>query len=203
MYKVFSGEKCVMISEKEIKGVGKDAKVIAFNSAEELHREYKLFSKSSKLKNLVIVGDEERAWTVFCSLFSYIKAAGGIVINENDELLMIYRNKHWDLPKGKMEKGESPDETALREVEEECGIKKLKIVKPLVSSYHIFFQNNNECIKQTYWFEMSCKDTSKLIPQEEEGIEEAKWMSKKEVKKVFNKVYLSLQEVLAVFSPSP
>jgi 8-oxo-dGTP pyrophosphatase MutT (NUDIX family) len=195
MYKVFSGEKCIVISSKEVKSDAKSSKVITFSSAEALHGEYKSFEKS-KLKTLILVGDEEQAWKVFRSLFSYIEAAGGLVLNTKRELLMIYRNRHWDLPKGKMEKGESPDQTALREVEEECGVSKLKIVKPLSSSYHIFFQNGNNCIKRTYWFEMTCADTSKLVPQKEEGIEEAKWQNKVEVKKIVGKVYLSLQEVL-------
>ena len=207
MCKVFSGEKCIVISDspngrirpladKEIKSVEKDVKVISFISTEELHRAYKQFIHSSILKKLIVIGEEERTWSTFRSLFSYIEASGGIVKNEKGELLMIYRNRHWDLPKGKMEKGETPDETALREVEEECGVKNLKIVKQLSSTHHIFFQNN-ECVKRTYWFEMTCKDTAKPTPQEEEGIKEAKWMSKDDVKKIANRIYPSLHEVLA------
>ena len=181
---------------QEVKSDAKSTKVISFLSAEALHGEYKLFERSSKLKTLIILGDEELVWSVFRSLFSYIEAAGGLVLNSKGELLMIYRNKHWDLPKGKMEKGEVPEQTALREVEEECGVKQLKIVRPLASSYHIFFQNKNNCIKRTYWFEMECRDTAKPIAQKEEGIEEAIWMNKGEVKKNAGKVYLSLREVL-------
>ncbi len=202
MYKIFSGEKCVLISAQEVKNDVKSTRVTAFTNAEALHKEYKLFAKSSKLKTLSITGDEEKAWSVFRSLFSYIEAAGGLVLNPKGELLMIYRNGHWDLPKGKMEKGESPSQTAVREVEEECGVKNLRILKPLESSYHIFYQNKNDCIKRTYWFEMASKDSDKLIPQKEEGILEAKWMRKEDVKKQMNKVYLSLHEVLANFSPT-
>lgn len=196
MYKVFSGDKCILISSKEITGNNKSSKSVVFTDAETLHKEYKQFAKSLKLDTLVILGEEERVWKVFRSLFSYIEAAGGLVINNKDELLMIYRNKHWDLPKGKMEAGESPDQTAIREVEEECGVKNLKIVKQLASTYHIYYQNKNDCIKQTYWFEMSCNDTTKPSPQQEEGIEEARWMAKEDVRKIMKKVYLSLQEVL-------
>jgi ADP-ribose pyrophosphatase YjhB (NUDIX family) len=196
MYKVFSGEKCIIISEREVNADEKDVNLIYFKSAEELHREYKQFAHSPRFKKLIVIGDEEVVWKVFRSLFSYIKAAGGLVKNEQDELLMIYRNGHWDLPKGKMEKGEIPDGTAVREVEEECGVKKLKILRYLASSYHIFFQNNKECMKRTYWFEMTCKDSAKPIPQSSEGITEAKWMSKEEVKKIMNKIYPSLREIL-------
>lgn len=197
MYKVFSGDKCIVISSKEIKSDAKTSKVIEFTSAEALHKEYKQFAKSSKLETLQVVGDEEKAWRVFRSLFAYIEAAGGLVLNPSGALLMIYRNKHWDLPKGKMEAGESPDQTAVREVEEECGVKHLKIVKRLMSTYHIFVQNKNDYIKRTYWFEMTCKDSAKPTPQKEEGIKEAKWMPKEEVKKEINKVYLSLRDVVA------
>lgn len=203
MFRIYSGDKCVVISAKEIKSDPKSSKVISFATDEELHREYKLFARSSKTDILNIVGDEEKTWRVFRSLFSYMEAAGGLVLNPKGELLMIYRNGHWDLPKGKMEAGESPEQTAVREVEEECGVKNLRIAKSLISTYHIFFQNKNDYIKRTYWFEMICKDSSKPIPQKEEGIREAKWMRKEEVKKVMDKVYPSLQEVvLAVFSPS-
>lgn len=196
MYKVFSGEKCIVIPDREIESGEKDVKLISFISAEELHREYKQFARSSGLKKLIITGEEEKIWNVFCSLFSYIEASGGMVKNEKGELLMIYRNHHWDLPKGKIEKGETSYETALREVREECGVKNLKIVKQLSSTHHIFFQNN-ECLKRTYWFEMTCNDSAKPIPQTEEGIKDAKWMSKEEVKKIANKIYPSLREVLA------
>ncbi len=201
MYKIFSGDKCILISAKEVKGDAKGTKVISFTSAEALHGEYRQFERTARLKTLVVTGDEEKAWFVFRSLFSYIEAAGGLVVNPKGELLMIYRNKHWDLPKGKMEKGESPDQTAVREVEEECGVKNLRIVRPLISTFHIFYLNKNNCIKCTYWFEMTCKDTAKPTPQKEEGIEEAKWMTREEVKKITPKVYLSLREVLSVFSP--
>lgn len=201
MYEVFSGEKSILISAVEVKTEGKNVKQIHFKSAEELHKEYKQFMRSSVQKKLIIVGEEEVVWKVFRSLFSYIEAAGGLVKNEKGELLMIYRNKFWDLPKGKMEKGESQDETAMREVEEECGVKKLKIVRPLLSTYHVFFKENKECMKCSHWFEMICHDQTKPVPQAEEGIKEAKWMSEAEVKKVMNKVYPSLREILSFAFP--
>jgi len=200
MYKVFSGEKCILISDGKTHVQDKNTKVIFFKSAEELHREYKHFAHASDFKTLVITGEKERCWKVFRSLFSNIAAAGGVVKNADEHMLMIYRNKHWDLPKGKMERGESPDETALREVEEECGVKELEIVKELPSSYHVYFLKGKECMKHTYWFEMSCKDTAAPKPQKEEGIEEAKWMSKKEVKEIKMKIYPSLLEIITISS---
>ncbi len=109
---------------------------------------------------------------------------------------MIYRNRHWDLPKGKMEKDETPSETALREVEEECGVKQLKIERKLIMTHHVFFLDKVACIKRTYWYQMSTRDTAQPRPQAEEGILKAEWLSREEVKKVRNKIYFSLQDVL-------
>ena len=200
MYKIYSGRKCITISSGAIKISGKGTRVIPFRSAEELHKEYRQFVRSTSLQTLVITGDEKRIWKVFRSLFGYIEAAGGVVRNPKGELLMIYRNKHWDLPKGKMEKGETPDQTALREVEEECGVKQLKVDKELAITHHIFMQDKNAWIKRTYWYEMSCKDPAKPTPQAIEGILKAEWLSKEEVKKNSNKIYDSLREVLVTAS---
>ena len=189
-----------MISSGRVKEIDKKTRVISFKSAEQLHNEYKQFARSFKLKKLIITGDEKIIWKVFRSLFGYIESAGGVVKNEKGNLLMIYRNKHWDIPKGKMEKGESPYQTALREVEEECGVKQLKIIRELTLTHHIFYQDKNKWMKRTYWFEMDCKDSAKPTPQAIEGIEEAKWVSKEEVKKIANKIYPSLREVLAIAS---
>jgi len=196
MIKVFLGDKSVLISSAQMKGDHKSTKKIVFESAEVLHREYKHFSRSSSIKCLIISGDEGVVWPVFRSLFAYIEASGGVVRNGVGDLLMIYRNRRWDLPKGRMEKGETPDQTALREVEEECGVKQLKIGRQLMSTHHVFFQNKHEWIKRTYWYEMTCSDTSKPSPQAEEGIVKAEWMKGSEVRKVWNKIYPSLQEVL-------
>lgn len=196
MIKVFHGKKEIIISARGL-NLSK-AKKIMFQSAGELHREYRTFLKS-KHRVLSVIGDEERVWKVFRSLFTYIEASGGAVKNKEGKLLMIYRNRHWDLPKGKMEKGESPALAAIREVEEECGVKNLRIVKQLPATQHIFFLEH-ECLKRTYWYEMLCLENVKPKPQAEEGIKEAKWLSKSEVKKAAEKIYPSLREILTAVS---
>jgi 8-oxo-dGTP pyrophosphatase MutT (NUDIX family) len=167
-----------------------------YRDAEALHKEYKQFVRSVKIKTLLVQGDVTQVWQVFKSLFTFVEAAGGLVLNSKGELLMIYRNRHWDLPKGKMEAGESPAQTAVREVEEECGVRKLKTGKALLTTYHIYFQDKHDCIKCTHWFEMTCKDDSLPVPQKEEGIIEAKWMPVAELKKNLHKIYPSLLEVI-------
>lgn len=189
-----------MISGRKILRDEKNSKVIEFKSAEELHREYKAFAKQTRVKKLIVIGDEVIIWKVFRSLFAYIESSGGVVRNDRGSLLMIYRNRHWDLPKGKIEKGEASDQTALREVEEECGVKNLRITSELMLTHHIFFQDKHEWIKRTYWYEMTCCDNTKPKPQTEEGILKVEWMSKDEVKKVWSKIYPSLREVLTAAS---
>lgn len=125
-----------------------------------------------------------------------IEAAGGRVKNAKGELLMIFRNDKWDLPKGKLEKGEAPEVAAVREVEEECGIGKLKIIKPLPVTLHTYKHNEKFILKKTYWYEMSCADEKKLTPQKEEGITEVKWMNEKEVERALENTFHSIVDVV-------
>ncbi len=129
---------------------------------------------------------------------TYIEAAGGLVWNEKGKVLMIHRLGFWDLPKGKIDPGETPKVAAKREVKEECGIGKLKIIKGLPSSFHTYEMKGKKYLKRTYWFEMLCKDDTPPIPQTEENIDEVKWMGKTKLK-ALNKenTYLSILDVLS------
>jgi 8-oxo-dGTP pyrophosphatase MutT (NUDIX family) len=125
-----------------------------------------------------------------------VLAAGGLVKNENGRLLMIFRNDKWDLPKGKVEKGESVEEAGIREVEEECGIGKLTITKKLSPTYHTYIHKEKIVLKKTFWFEMLCTDDRQLKPQQEEGITEVKWMSPDQVEMALENTYLSIIDVV-------
>jgi 8-oxo-dGTP pyrophosphatase MutT (NUDIX family) len=114
--------------------------------------------------------------------FKIVKAGGGLVRNSKGEFLLIFRKKHWDLPKGKPDKGENIETCAIREVREETGISDLKIIKKLPKTYHLFVNPNNEIVlKKCYWFEMETTDEQPLSPQLEEEILEAVWLSKEKV----------------------
>lgn len=106
-----------------------------------------------------------------------IKAAGGIVRNEANEYLFIFRNGKWDLPKGKIEKGENSRAAAIREVEEECGIRIESSGEKIGNTYHIYEMNGGIVIKKTSWYWMKAKKKGKLIPQLEEGITDVRWLS--------------------------
>ena len=128
----------------------------------------------------------------------YIEAAGGLVFNEKGKVLMIHRLGYWDLPKGKIDPGETPKQCAKREIKEECGIGKLSIVKELPSTFHTYEMKGKEYLKRTYWFEMLCKDNAPLVPQTEENIDEVLWMGKKKVKELNEQnTYRSILDVLS------
>ena len=196
MYKVFLGRKSVIITNESHEKKKKSTRIVGFVNAEKLHQEYKRFLGDKALLNLVVIGDAELIWKVFCSFFRMVKAAGGLVLNEKGRLLMIYRNHHWDLPKGKMEPGEVPAETAIREVNEECGIGGLKIKAEITPSYHLYMDNEKECMKKTYWYLMTTSDRSLPQPQEIEGILKAEWKRKFEVRRVWRWIYPSLHRVI-------
>ncbi|MBR9999229.1 MAG: NUDIX hydrolase, partial [Cyclobacteriaceae bacterium] len=125
--------------------------------------------------------------------YTFIKAAGGLV--EHDEhLLLIYRLKKWDLPKGKLDSNENPEITAIREVEEECSIK-VELKEKICNTYHTYKRNGKNILKKTYWYEMECVDDSNLKPQVEEDIEEVRWMTHGEVHVALYNSYPSIRQV--------
>jgi 8-oxo-dGTP pyrophosphatase MutT (NUDIX family) len=146
----------------------------------------------------------DQAWNEFISRYILVEAAGGIVKNDKDELLVIYRKKRWDLPKGKLDYNESPESAAIREVKEECGIKKIELGKFLLKTFHIYNEKKKSILKKTHWFAMTSTDKSELVPQIEEDIEEVLWMSKNEINKiVFPNTYASIQDVLKTYFENP
>ena len=129
----------------------------------------------------------------------YKEAAGGLVVNNNNELLMIHRIGYDDLPKGHIEKGEDTQTTAIREVQEECGITPYEIVKELHSSYHVFMMKEKWILKKVFWFLMLYKGTQIPVPQQEENITEANWNTKADVKRKYHTSFHSLRKHLDYF----
>jgi 8-oxo-dGTP pyrophosphatase MutT (NUDIX family) len=129
-------------------------------------------------------------------LYRPIDAAGGVVLNENDNVLMIFRRGKWDLPKGKRDEGEDIADCALREVSEETGIQKLRLSSKICDTYHIYAQNGETLLKRTAWYRMKSSSSEKLVPQKEENILEAKWISSSELGPIVYKSYEAVREVL-------
>lgn len=131
------------------------------------------------------------------SNFKVIHAAGGVV-RKGKRILMIYRLKKWDLPKGKINKKESPADAAVREVEEECNVK-VKVNGKICNTWHTYTMKKQNILKKTTWFSMKCKDDSEMKPQLEEDIELLNWMTPKEVFHVMDQSYNSVHYVVDNF----
>ena len=170
-----------------------------FTDSASLVKAYKSFCENTDHVNLIIKSANKftEACKAFNSIFTHIKAAGGIVRNQDDEYLFIKRFGIWDLPKGKLHKNESTQGGALREVTEETGLTNLKIIKQLQSTYHIYTnRKGREVLKETFWFEMMSDSDQKLIPQLEEDITEVKWFSASELNIPLQSTYASLRLLL-------
>lgn len=140
--------------------------------------------------------DPESLLATFTSCFLYVKAAGGLV-RENGRLLFIKRQGMYDLPKGHLEAGETIEQCAAREVEEETGLKQIRITAPLTATFHIYFRNGNWHLKKTYWYAMSCPSGQTPVPQTEEGIEQVFWLSLSRLDSIKSQTYPSVWEVLS------
>ncbi len=144
----------------------------------------------------IVSSDLNSLLELFKSKFYYIEAAGGFIEKDN-EFLFIHRQGIWDLPKGKLEKGETIKNAAIRECEEECGIKQLSIAKQLSSSFHLYKYKKGFALKQSYWFYMKSDYSKKLTPQIEEDIDEVKWFSKHEIETIIIKhTYYTIRDVI-------
>lgn len=130
--------------------------------------------------------------------FKVVQAAGGVVEKEG-KFLMIYRRKVWDIPKGKLDKGETIEECAVREVEEETGVK-VKIDKKIDSVWHTYTSKKKYVLKKTYWYAMHCVSDKKMAPQKDEGIKKVEWMDMEEVRKALHGSYRSIRYVMQEYT---
>jgi 8-oxo-dGTP pyrophosphatase MutT (NUDIX family) len=146
---------------------------------------------------IYLVGEEiESDWNEFKNFHKVVEAAGGLVFNDHTECLFIFRRRHWDLPKGKLEKGESPKEGAYREVIEECGFVHLDISHFLITTYHTYTEKGKRILKPTHWYLMQSNDAlEELVPQLAEDILELKWASEADTKELFKKTFPMIPEL--------
>ncbi len=135
----------------------------------------------------------------FFKKFTFIQAAGGLVQNEKKEILMIFRRGKWDLPKGKLDKGESLEDCAVREVEEETGLQNVQLVSPLTITWHTYHEGARFMLKESHWYNMKVKGEQKLVPQTSEDIHEIKWVTAKAAEKLFPESYPSVTDVIREF----
>ncbi len=182
MYKVFINEKVVILTDcYDLELLQNGMLYFQYDDFEELHFVLTMLEDSNDLTGVIIQTNElDILWADFRAHFREIEAAGGLVTNDSNEILLIHRFGKWDLPKGKREKGESILTCAVREVQEECGLNDLKPGKQLRDTYHIYREKDSRILKRTYWFEMK-SSTGQLVPQAEEGIEQAIWLASEKI----------------------
>ena len=159
--------------------------------------EFELFIDKPEAQELIVeTSNLEKGLEKIRKCFKYIYAAGGL-IEKNEAYLFIYRLKRWDLPKGKLEMGESPEEAGIRECEEECGITQLTITQTLEPTYHIYKHKGGYALKKTYWYAMQTKHEGLLVPQIEESIERVEWFTKDQIKEqVILNTYPAILDVI-------
>ncbi len=161
-----------------------------------LHNYIDLLEKSKRYHKVVIFHNNlDEIWHDFTSLYKTIEAAGGVVFNEKKEVLFIYRLSFWDLPKGKIEKGEVPEEAAIREVQEETGLVNITLSDHLINTYHTYIHKEKRVLKKTYWFKMDTLDWQ-LTPQYSEDIEKAEWVNLSQFLTDSPKTYNNILDVL-------
>jgi len=198
MYKVFYDNRAIcFIDDFETWFAKESGLFYQFISIEHLQIIIKTFTKIKEIPQLFIINEDiEATFTAYQRLYTLIEAGGGVVQSSNDEILAIKRHGKWDLPKGKLEHGETPEKGALREVEEECGIKNLAAKGLLTHTYHTYVLNEQPILKKTYWYSMEHSGDGQLTPQAEEGITEVNWFPKHQLDAVISNTYASIIDVL-------
>jgi 8-oxo-dGTP pyrophosphatase MutT (NUDIX family) len=153
-------------------------------------------SKEQFHAGIIVHDNFQKLKTAFFKHFRLVQAAGGLVKNGEGAILLIFRRGKWDLPKGKLDKGETLAECALREVREETGLSKLKGGKELAVTYHTYVQYGKHILKESHWYLMHARSAEKLIPQTEEDITEIRWVHKGELEPYLRDTFPTIASLL-------
>jgi 8-oxo-dGTP pyrophosphatase MutT (NUDIX family) len=201
MYKVFIDNTPLYIVE-EIGEMLPNAVYIHSENITSIQAAIFAFSKKVKLSHPVYVVTEnpDNTFKKLFHGFEYIEAAGGIV-KRDDRFLFIKRNGFWDIPKGKLDKGEDPEVGAVREIEEECGILGPKIDHLITTTFHTYKIKNKPKIKKTYWYALNYDGPKETLAQKEEGITRVKWFKLNDLDKVRALTFQSILDVLNGYTP--
>ena len=198
MYKVFFNDRTVYFGDDFSKAFVKHKGLFyRYNNIHELSELVGVFEALTEINNLYIFHEDMvELFEEFKACFKVIEAGGGLVMNERGEFLSIFRNGVWDLPKGKLEKGQDFASAALREVEEETGLHGIQIVDPLMSTYHTYILKGKHILKKTRWFEMRYAEKEAPVLQTEEGITDYSWVTPGRTGKIRENSHASILDVL-------
>ncbi|WP_412463875.1 NUDIX hydrolase [Flavobacterium mekongense] len=190
MYKVFVNDKPLFLTNEVAKET--DFQLFLLESVDIEQVIIKMFQNKIQ-KAYLYYPDEKAILKKVKEKIPVCKAGGGLVYNKAGDVLFIFRNGKWDLPKGGIEKGEEIEDTAIREVEEETGVKNLKITHKLQKTYHVFKRGGKYKLKVTHWYEMRTDFTGTTKPQANEGIEKVAWLSPAEIKEALKNSYENIK----------
>ena len=205
-YKIYFEDKALFLLDApgpELTPYLDKPKILFTNGLTQTHLHSALQSIRSEKTDAVLYYHEplEELKQAFWEQFTLIQAAGGLVLNEKGEMLFIFRRGRWDLPKGKLDPGESLSRCALREVQEETGLSGLTLEKELLVTYHTYTQDGQEILKETYWYQMNAASQAVLTAQTEEDILEVRWIAQDNVEMITNNTYQAIKDVLRAFQP--
>ena len=197
MRKIYLEKRCIVICPPDEPALTDPNSVeFHFGGAGDIPRLVDMFESSSSLSRIYIpTSDVESVYKAFSSCFKEVNAAGGVVSNRRDDVLLIRRNDLWDLPKGHQEPGEEISVTAIREVEEETGVPDLKLGRLICVTDHCYRRNEIWQLKHTWWYEMLHTDPVNLTPQREEDITKAAWVPRSSLAPYLKNTYPSIMEV--------
>jgi 8-oxo-dGTP pyrophosphatase MutT (NUDIX family) len=190
MYKVFVKDIPIILSTE--KNIGKQYTAIPLKLA-RLNKLIKKINNGELLYVNLYHKNEEAIEKFLRKKLPLVEAAGGLVYNDKREILFIYRNKKWDLPKGHIDEGESHEAAAIREVEEETGVKDIVVKRYIMKTYHVFKRNGKFKLKATYWYEMYTDYSGDLKPQKSEGIKKVKWKNFEKSQKALRNSYENIK----------
>ncbi|MFI3262330.1 MAG: NUDIX domain-containing protein [Rikenellaceae bacterium] len=149
---------------------------------------------------LIVSESPKETLKIFSKDYKEVTAAGGVVTNSEDKILMIYRHNRWDLPKGKIEKGEYIEDCAVREVTEECSIEPLTLQDKICSTFHIYFFKEKWIIKESHWYKMHYTGTQIPQPQVEEDITKAEWVNRCEIEERLKNSYFTIIDIFQEYN---
>ncbi len=197
MYKVFIDQKPVVFIEKE--ELSTDFLVEKAKNVTDMDA-LKLLLREASIDSPVFLTakNPKKTFKAFFSDFKKIEAAGGIV-QRKKKFLVIKRKGLWDIPKGKIDKGEDAETACVREIMEECGIDGHSIVHPLCETYHCMKWNGQPALKRTYWYMLAYDGLKETTPETKEDITEAKWMSREKLLDIRKKTFGSINVVLDAY----
>jgi 8-oxo-dGTP pyrophosphatase MutT (NUDIX family) len=198
MYKVFFNDRVVVLTDDFIRNFQvKYGLFYKYKDVTELKELLSFYWDLKQIDTLFIFHhDIDELRERFRSCFQPVNAAGGLVRNEAGQYLIMKRRGKWDLPKGKVNRNEKLQDAALREVSEETGLTDLKIINPLLATYHSYFIDDDLILKRTSWYEMEFHGFEKPTPEIEEDITEIRWVNKDDLHKITDNTYLAIVDVL-------